>query len=259
MFDIKRLFALVCLLLMSISVSADLNFVFGKTLQAASIPDGVPIKVMSFNIMYDKYYGKPETDPNAWNCASGPGRRDRVIRMIMSESQAFGRQGADIIGVQETIQNQANDLKSAMTGYDCCGVVGKTGCEACRIFYRSDRFTKLDSGTFWLSQTPDVPGSICPGAAHPRIGSWVKLTDCRNQKSYFVLNTHFDYKNAAANKYSAGLIRDKIAALSEGAPVIVMGDLNTKETTDAYLKLTGRQDPNEFQLTDTYRYIFIRR
>lgn len=226
---------------------------------ATTTPAGNPIKVMSYNIFYDKYWGVPSsTDPNAWNYTSGTSRKDRVINMIMSESKAFGSDGPDILGVQETVQNQADDLQKAMVGYGLLGICGKTGCEACRIFYRLSRFAKINSGTFWLSETPDVPGSVYPGAAHPRIASWVILKDLENQKSFFVLCTHWDNASKEANYYFAQLIRNKINELAYSLPVMMMGDLNTREDEKPYLRLIGNEDPNGMRLIDTYRSVYAK-
>jgi endonuclease/exonuclease/phosphatase family metal-dependent hydrolase len=243
---------------MSISVSAEINnhnkSIVSKT-ERTKIPADTSIKVMSFNIRYDSLKGMPSsTDPNAWNYVLGVNRKDRVINMIMSESKAFGSDGPDILGVQETIQNQADDLQKVMAGYGLSGVCGKTGCDACRIFYRSNRFTKLDSGTFWLSETPDVPGSVCSGAKYPRIASWVILKDLKSQKSCFVLSTHWDFSQEP-KCYSAQLIRDKINEVSGGLPAIMMGDLNTLENEQAYSILVGNTEPNGLQLTDTHRSV----
>jgi endonuclease/exonuclease/phosphatase family metal-dependent hydrolase len=241
---------IILLIIFAVSMSAS-----AETAVSDSSAAGTPIRVMSYNIFYDKYQGAASaTDPNAWNYTSGKSRKERVINMIMSESRAFGSGGPDILGVQEAVQNQADDLQMAMAGYSLSGLCGKTGCEACRIFYRSDRFTKLDSGTFWLSQTPEVQGSVCTGAKYPRIACWVILNDLKNHKSFFVLNTHWDFSQEP-KCYSAQLIRKKIKELAGKLPVIVMGDLNTQENEPAYSILVGRQEPDSMQLTDTHRFM----
>jgi endonuclease/exonuclease/phosphatase family metal-dependent hydrolase len=71
-----------------------------------------------------------------------------------------------------------------------------------------------------------------------------------------VLNTHWDHVSKEANYYSAGLVRDKIAELSGGRPVIMMGDLNTQETEAAFLRLIGNEDPTGTQFTDTFRALY---
>ncbi len=235
------------------------NPIKGKVWQFATIPNGTPIKVMCFNIKGD--YGIPSfTDPDAWDYALGTDRRNRVVNMILSDSGAFGSSGPDIIGTQEAKNNQVSDLKSDLPGYGFYGVDvnGDTAGGKAGIFYRSSRFTKLNSGTFWLSETPDTPGSKYPGAAEARIASWLILRDGLNQQSYFVLNTHWDHVSKEANYYSAQLIRDKIGELANGLPIIMMGDLNTQETENAYLRLIGNEDPVGMQLTDTFRYLYPR-
>lgn len=233
------------------------NPVKGKVWQFTTIPDGTPVKVMCFNIKGD--YGIPSlTDPDAWDYALGTDRRERVINMVLSQSEAFGSSGPDIIGMQEPKNNQVSDLKSALTGYGFYGVDvdGSTSGGKAGIFYRANRFTKLNSGTFWLSYTPDTVGSQHPDAAEPRIASWVILSDSLTGQSYFVLNTHWDHVSKEANYYSAGLVRDKIAELSGGRPVIMMGDLNTQETEAAFLRLIGNEDPAGTQFTDTFRALY---
>lgn len=227
----------------------------GDVWRFTTIPSGTPLKIMSFNIHCD--YGFPSfTDPNAWSYALGTDRKDVVIGMITSASEAFGSGGPDILCVQEAVSNQVSDLQSAMSSYGAYSVYGSSGSESCTIFYRSSIFTKLNCGTFWLSETPDVAGSSYPGAAYPRIASWVILKDNRNNKSYFIMNTHWDCDSEEANYYSALLIRTRVATLAAGLPVVIMGDLNTDETERAYLRLIGREDPTGMQLTDTYRYLY---
>lgn len=236
------------------------NPITGKIWRFTTIPNGTPIKVMCFNIKYDNLSGMPSlTDANAWIYAFGTDRKERVINMITSESESFGSSGPDILGPQEVTSNQKNDLQNAMPGYGFYGVIGDADIEYCGIFYRTSRFTLLDSGTFWLSETPDVAGSIYPGAAYARIASWVILEDSENQQSYFVMNTHWDHVSKEANYFAAQLIRDKIDELANGLPVIIMGDLNTQESENPYFRLIGNEDPAGLQLTDTYRYVYPRK
>src|SRR3546814_16762451 len=72
--------------------------------------------------------------------------------------------------------------------------------------YRTDRFTLLAAGTFWLSQTPDRPGKGWD-AAYPRIASWARLRDRTASQTLLVVNTHFDHVGQVARVESAKLIR----------------------------------------------------
>jgi endonuclease/exonuclease/phosphatase family metal-dependent hydrolase len=74
-------------------------------------------------------------------------------------------------------------------------------------------------------------------------------------REYFVLNTHWDHQVAAANNHSATLIRERLGLLAGGRPMIVMGDLNSTESSPAYRRLVGLEDPAGLQLIDAYREV----
>ncbi len=225
----------------------------GTAVQAQPAPAGPRIKTMSFNIRYDS--GNPSTSPNAWVSTSGTSRRDLALGVINDF-------GPDLLGVQEALRNQVSDLQGGLPDYDFYGVGRDNGAmsgEYSGIFYRSDRLTRTDQGTFWLSNTPDSP-SFYPGTCCRRIASWAILEDNQaGNREYFVLNTHWDHQVQAARVHSAQLIRERIEELSGGRPLIVMGDLNATETNVAFRDLIGSNDPDGFQLRDSYREIFPER
>jgi endonuclease/exonuclease/phosphatase family metal-dependent hydrolase len=208
-----------------------------------------PIKTMSFNIRFDS--GVPNNGTNAWVSPAGTGRRDLALNVIDDFAP-------DVLGVQEALHNQVNDLQGGLAQYDFYGVGrddGVTAGEYSGIFYRSDRFTRTDQGTFWLSNTPDR-ASFFPGTCCRRIASWVVLADMQaDSREYFVLNAHWDHQVQPARELSAQLIRQRINALAGGRPLIVMGDLNANERNAAFLDLLGNNDPAGFQLLDSYREV----
>ncbi|MCA9771699.1 MAG: endonuclease/exonuclease/phosphatase family protein [Myxococcales bacterium] len=207
------------------------------------------LTVMSFNIRFNN--GISTTQPTDWRYACGP-RSTRAVNTI----EAFD---PDILGVQEALVNQMNDLGDSMPQYLSYGVGRDDGGilgEFSGIFYRASRFSLLDSGTFWLSATPNVPGSKWPGSGSIRIASWVILGDLAAGGDYFVLNTHWDNVCSSCNLMSASLVRDKIDELSGGLPIIVLGDLNQSETSNPLEELRGENDPGGFQLIDAYRAVF---
>lgn len=105
------------------------------------------LSVMTFNMRYDN----PEDGQNNWRF-----RRERVAGVIKAQE-------VDVLGTQELLSNQFNDLSGLLTGYQGVGVGRLDGAESgeyCAVFFRKDRFTLLDSGTFWLSETPEVVGSL---------------------------------------------------------------------------------------------------
>jgi endonuclease/exonuclease/phosphatase family metal-dependent hydrolase len=217
---------------------------------------GVPalaatLKVMCFNIRGDFDLEKATNSSEAWNALSQEHRRDLVVRTI----DAFD---PDVLGVQEAFRHQLADLKQGLSGYEFSGLGrddGKEAGEYSAIFYRVERFKLVKEGSFWLSNSPDEPGSLFPGAGYVRIASCVILAD--NQaggKKYFILNTHFDNVSAAAREHGATLIRQKIKSLSEGLPTLVMGDLNDVEDSVPLKTLLGTA-AEDMPLSDSFREV----
>jgi endonuclease/exonuclease/phosphatase family metal-dependent hydrolase len=197
-----------------------------------------PVRVVSFNIRY----GTADDGPDRWEL-----RKSRVIDTLRA-------QDADIIGLQEVLAEQADELRAALSGYGFVGVGrddGERAGEFVPIFYRSGRFTLVEGGHFWLSPTPDQPGSKGWDAALPRMATWVLLgfKDAPGQDVY-VINTHFDHAGGRARLESAKLLR-RVAESKGGEPVIVMGDFNCGPGDAPYVELT-RDAGNLAELRDAY-------
>jgi endonuclease/exonuclease/phosphatase family metal-dependent hydrolase len=213
-------------------------------------------RVMSFNIRYSHGGLDEAKTENNWTDAKYP-RRDRVIRVIRDYKP-------DVLGVQEARDLQIVDLREALPKYEFYGIGrddGKKGGEYAGIFYRKDRFEQLKEGTFWLSATPEKPGTsfyTVPGAV-PRLASWVRLREKPSSQEFVVLNTHWDHISGPARRKSASLIRERLTALSEGLPMIVMGDLNAPEDSPATKTLIGSNDSGQGVLIDSYRELYSKR
>lgn len=190
----------------------------------------------TFNIRYDN----PADSLNNWQY-----RKDNVAEFIK-------KQGIDIVGMQEVLYNQLEDLKSRLPEYAEVGVGredGKTKGEYAPLFYRKDRFEVLDSNTFWLSQYPDSVGFIGWDGACTRIATWAKLKDKKNGKVFMAVNTHFDHVGTEARRKSALLIIEKIKEIVGDQPAVLTGDFNVSEQSEAYETITT----NEFVLKDAYK------
>lgn len=175
---------------------------------------------MSFNIRYDE----PRDGVNAWS-----NRKALVASMIRFHH-------ADLVGVQEALKSQMDELGALLPEYLWVGVGradGKTGGEYSAIFYRKSRFKSLESATFWLSETPNVPSKGWD-AALPRIVTWIKLRDLTTRKTFFHFNTHFDHRGEKARTESARLLLNKISQTAQALPVVVTGDFNFTEDADGY-------------------------
>ena len=170
-------------------------------------PDAMtPLRVISYNVRFNN----PGDGINAW-----PERRDRVAALLRFHE-------ADLIGVQEALAGQLDDLDAALPGHAWLGVGrddGATTGEYTAIFYRTDRLELLDEGTFWLSPTPSVPGSVGWDAAITRIATWARFRDLRTGTAFVHLNTHFDHVGAEARTESARLIVDWLGGVDPATPV----------------------------------------
>ena len=202
---------------------------------------GEPIRVMSVNVRY----GTAPDGANAW-----PNRRDLLMRTI----RAFD---PDLLGAQEALAFQCDELRGELSGHAFIGVGrddGKLKGEFSPIFYRADRFERIDSGQFWLSETPDVAGSKSWDSAFPRLATWMRLRDRRSGgRELLYVNTHWDHAGPHARLHAARLIRDRITPLvGPGAAVVITGDLNCTEDDEPYAVLLGRGD-DALTLADAYR------
>lgn len=199
-----------------------------ETRQASPLAqNATPFRVMSFNIRYNN----PGDEAHAW-----PHRVDRVASTILFNN-------TDIVGVQEALKEQLDDLSAKLPGYAWIGVGRDDGAEAgeyTAIFYNEDRFALLDEDTFWLSKTPEIPGSKDWDAALTRIATWGHFEDTLTGALLYVFNTHFDHRGAEARTQSASLIAARATEIAGDTPLVVTGDFNFTPAADGYAALTDK-------------------
>ena len=191
------------------------------------------VKAMTFNIRVGTAWWD---GANRWSK-----RRQNVVETIK-------RNSADIIGLQEALDFQLEHIQQALPQYSTYAAGrnnGRQKGEACPIFYRKDRFRLADSGTFWFSDTPDVPGTKDWGNIPPRICSWVRLRDKASGKGFYVYNLHLDNLSQRSRAKSVRLLASRIAARKTKDPFIVMGDFNMELDNPAmkFLQKIENQGP----------------
>src|SRR5215471_17276220 len=198
---------------------------------AGSSPDPArrtitPLRVMTFNLRYNN----TGDGANAW-----PYRKAWVAQLIRFHD-------ADVIGVQEALSGMLADLDTLLPEYSRIGVGrtdGNFAGEYSAILYKRDRLEPLENKTFWLSPTPEVPGSKGWDAALERIATWGRFRDRASGCVYVHLNTHFDHKGEHARQESARLIREQLATIdAAGLPLVMTGDLNSNPTSVGHRILT---------------------
>ncbi|PKK36972.1 endonuclease [Siphonobacter sp. SORGH_AS_0500] len=176
------------------------------------------LTVASYNLRYNT----PNDGVNAW-----PNRKENVKAQVRYHD-------FDIFGTQEVLIGQLKDLLE-MKEYAYFGAGrddGKEGGEHSAIFYKKDRFKVLDSGNFWLSETPEEPGKGWDATCCNRICSWVKLQDVQSRKQFYFFNVHFDHEGVVARRESGKLMVKKIKEITKGAPTFLTGDFNSTPDTE---------------------------
>lgn len=182
------------------------------------------LKVITFNIRYDN----PADGINAWPNRIG------LVEDYLQE------QAPDIVGFQEALHSQVLDLQKMLPGFARVGSGrddGLEGGEYSPIFFKEGVFELLDQGQFWLSQTPDVPGSIGPGAVLPRIATWAHLRIKETGKELFVFNTHYSHVSDEARWLSARIMSERMKLIAGNKPLIVAGDFNLDIESETYHRL----------------------
>jgi endonuclease/exonuclease/phosphatase family metal-dependent hydrolase len=201
------------------------------------------IKVMSFNIRN----GLAKDGENAW-----PLRQDFVVETIRTFDP-------DLLGMQEVHKFQADYIREQMPEFGFYGVGRDDGLdsgELVPVMYKKDRFELIDQGHYWLSETPEVPGSKSWDSALPRLATWALLRDKKGgQKQIIFGNTHFDHKGQVARLESAKLIRKRIDEILPKMTLIATGDFNTHDELQPYAELVTSNGASGSPLIDTYRVI----
>jgi endonuclease/exonuclease/phosphatase family metal-dependent hydrolase len=227
----------------------------------------VTLRVLTFNIRYDN----PGDGMYSW-----AKRKPQVFALIQREKPG-------IACFQEVLSNQAQDLSRALPGYEHYYTGrddGQLAGEGCPIYWDTAAYNFLQGSAFWLSETPDVPGSKSWSTACTRIATWVFLSDRKTGRHFFVFNTHLDHISALARENGTRVLLKALDSLAGKAEVILTGDLNSLPTDIPWKLITesGIRDvrliadpagkteapctfigfPAEFKPGNTIDYIFFR-
>ncbi|MET0934535.1 MAG: endonuclease/exonuclease/phosphatase family protein [Luteibacter sp.] len=194
-------------------------------LPAVAVADD--LRVMSFNVR--TITGKDGAD--RWEA-----RRDLFADTIRALHP-------DVIGTQELAKEQGDDATARLEGYTWFGRdrFGGHADEHMGIFYRKDRLKLIESGDYWLSDTPDKVASITWGNIFPRMVNWALFERVSDHKRFYLLDTHYPYRDQDedARSKSAREMAAWIAKLPANVPVIVTGDFNTGPESVAHTTLTA--------------------
>jgi len=198
---------------------------------------------MTFNIRY----GTADDGPDHW-----AQRKDLLFEVIRQA-------GADVIGLQEALRFQLDQIEQAVPGYAEIGEAREGGTEGeySAILYARERFRADASGTFWLSSTPERVSNDW-GNANIRVCTWGRFADTKTGQAFYLFNTHLDHVSQPSRDKGVRLIVRRIQARAHPDPFVLTGDLNAGEDNPAIRYLKG-VETNEgvapITLIDTFRLL----
>lgn len=194
---------------------------FSAAFQLHAEEPSAALRVLTFNL---RYINHGDTGTRTWFS-----RRDQVGDLIREDHP-------DIIGLQEAFRSMLDDVEARVPGYGEIGVGredGKERGEYAAILYRKDRFHVTDSGTFWLSDTPEVPNSTSWKNRVTRICTWARFEDLATHTFINCYNTHLDHESQEAREKGVELILKHIQSRPAGEPYVLTGDFNAAEDNPA--------------------------
>jgi endonuclease/exonuclease/phosphatase family metal-dependent hydrolase len=179
-------------------------------------PPTATFRIGGFNVLYEKANEDPADD---WSWVN---RKSRFFQVLTSCNY-------DVIGMQELMRSQPGDIAINMPQYSTYG----------GIYYKRDRFTKLDEGMFYLSETPDRPG-IGWDANQQRSCSWVYLQEKSTGIVFYFYSVHFDHIGVTARLESAKLMVRMMTERAGNKQLFCVGDFNSRPTTEAILTMRAK-------------------
>lgn len=185
------------------------------------------LRVMTFNVRLPA----PGDGANVWER-----RRDLFVQTVRDANP-------DVLGTQELHKEQGDYVVAKLPQYAWFGEGrrGGDGDEHMGVFYRTDRLRPIESGNFWLSDTPDVAGSISWGHPFPRMVTWALFEQIASGRRFYLYNTHLPYRteDEPARSRGAREILTRLQALPADVPVVLTGDFNTGPGSQTHALLTG--------------------
>lgn len=187
------------------------------------------LKVMTYNIRYHN----SSDGVNSWHH-----RKGKVAELIKKNDP-------DVLGIQEALHGQMKDLSKMLPEYAFVGVGrddGKEKGEYAAIFYKKSKLKVLKSGSFWLSETPEIPGSTGWDASCTRMATWAEFEDVATKKQFLLATSHFDHVGAQARQQSVFKLKGWFSAYPSKKPAIICGDFNFEPADMPYTDFFEREE-----------------
>lgn len=174
------------------------------------------LQICTFNIRGNKAID----GANQWEF-----RRDSVSKLLTDSKY-------DVICLQEAIQTQLGDILDR-TNFNFVGIRGMYN----PILFNSERLELIHTETFWLSETSE-PCSVGWDGKYDRYCTWAKFRDRKTSAEFLIFNTHLDHRGELAQREGAKLACERAKSFGKESPVIICGDMNVREDSEAYATFT---------------------
>ncbi|MBQ6708457.1 MAG: endonuclease/exonuclease/phosphatase family protein [Clostridia bacterium] len=205
---LSKILCYLCSFLMFINTNC---FTLFNAYEVDEITPGADVRVVSFNVRCN---------------SDSPFVKSIFYRSMLICSQLKKAQ-ADTIGFQEVTEEWMPYLEKLLPEYDYIYLPrADDDKEASPLFYLKDKFNLLDSGTFWLSDTPDVYGSKYEFSGCVRICTWALLQNKETNESFVHMNTHLDHVSKEARIKQLEVLYSQAKKFEKNYPVIITGDFN---------------------------------
>ena len=186
------------------------------------------IRIMSYNIPMGNILVTDGNGRNTWE------NRCAVIHQYLNDV------APDLLGMQEPVRQELCDILRGIPNYAMVGTGrndGKESGEYTAIIYRTDRFRVLDTGNYWLTETPDVHSKV-EGSSHYRIATWAYMEDLHSGARFLITNTHLSYDSQPVRQAQIRVVKQHMLDLNKkfgkDLPHYFTGDFNMKDTEDNY-------------------------
>jgi endonuclease/exonuclease/phosphatase family metal-dependent hydrolase len=185
------------------------------------------LRVMTFNVRYPS----PDDGPNRWDL-----RKDLVVDTIRGKAP-------DLVGTQELFSEQGQYIVEKLPEYAWFGLSrrGNREDEHMGVFYKKDRLRLVESGNFWLSETPETPGSMSWSVSLPRMATWGLFELPDSGRRFYFFNTHFPHRREddQARLECARVLAQRISRTPGNLPLILTGDFNAAPDSAPYAVFAG--------------------
>lgn len=180
--------------------------------------------LISCNIRFEN----PDDGPNSW-----PHRKGVLKSTLLSHLP-------DLIATQEGRFPQLKSFEKLLSGYKLIDHHRSWIHERMypSFFLKENKFELLDSNDHWLSDTPDVPGSMSFNSLFPRLMTWIKIRPLNSSLNFLVINTHFDHLEEMTRIGQMNVFIQEIKKIwDQHSHMIIMGDFNDSPISEIRKRL----------------------